>query len=81
MSTGASRETLARFHRGEFWEALDDYILERQTKNASHAINCTTWDGVVQCKGAHAELSVLKRLQGDLDNFVRESKTPKESQK
>lgn len=80
MSTGASKETLARFHRGEFWEALDDFILERQTKNANHAINCATWDGVVSCKGAHAELGVLKRLKADVDDtFVRDSKTSKET--
>lgn len=79
MSTGASRETLARFHRGEFWEALADFILERQTKNANTAINCNTWDEVVQCKGAHAELGVLRRLQADVDNFVREGKTSKET--
>jgi len=79
VSTGVSKETLALFHRGLFWDAMASYILERRTKAADAALDALSWDDVQQKKGAYAELGVLKRLQADVEKDFRETKTAKES--
>ena len=62
MSTGASKETLAYFVRGQFWEGIVAFCNERERLAQKASLASATWDDANRAKGSAAEIGVLRRL-------------------
>lgn len=70
MTTGASKEVLAKFAQGEFWDGLRMFLREREANAGRLALSAMSWEDVVKLKGKVEECTLLARLEKDVQEFV-----------